>query len=62
MNNLREQLRQELKVIPNAVKVGGVMTATLWKQKAEKAMKLLAQPRATKNELEIILTELRNFK
>ena len=62
MNELREQLRQELKVIPNAVKVGGVMTATLWKQKAEKAMKLLAQPRATKNELEIILTELRNFK
>ena len=62
MNELREQLRQELKVIPNAVKVGGVMTATLWKQKAEKAMKLLAQPRVTKNELEIILTELRNFK
>ena len=62
MNNLREQLRQELKVIPNAVKVGGVMTATLWKQKAERAHRLLSQPKATKVELEVALSELRNFK
>lgn len=62
MNELKEQLREQVKVIPNAVKTGGVMTATLWKQKAEKAMKLLGQPRATKIELETALMELRSFK
>jgi hypothetical protein len=62
LNELKEQLREQVKVIPNAVKTGGVMTATLWKQKAEKAMKLLGQPRATKIELETALMELRSFK
>jgi hypothetical protein len=62
LNDLKEQLREQVKVIPNAVKTGGVMTATLWKQKAEKAMKLLGQPRATKIELETALMELRSFK
>ena len=62
MNELKQQLREQVKVIPNAVKTGGVMTATLWKQKAEKAMKLLGQPRATKVELETALMELRSFK
>lgn len=62
MNQLKEQLREQIKVIPNVVKTGGVMTATLWKQKAEKAVKLLSQPRATKVELETALMELRSFK
>lgn len=62
MNDVKEQLRQQIKIIPKAVQTGGVMTATLWKQKAEKAMKLLAQPRATKQELEAVLSELRSFK
>jgi hypothetical protein len=62
LNELKQQLREQVKVIPNAVKTGGVMTATLWKQKAEKAMKLLGQPRATKVELETALMELRSFK
>ena len=62
MNALKEALRNQIKVIPEAVKNGGVMTATLWKQKAEKAVKLLSQPRATKVELETALMELRSFK
>lgn len=62
MNQLREQLREQIKVIPEAVKNGGVMTATLWKQKAERAHRLLSQPKATKIELEVALSELKNFK
>lgn len=62
MNELKEQLREQIKVIPSAVKTGGVMTAVHWKQKAERATKLLAQPRATKIELETALSELRSFK
>lgn len=62
MNDLKEQLRQQIKIIPSAVKTGGVMTAVHWKQKAERATKLLAQPRATKMELETALLELRSFK
>ena len=62
MNALKEALRNQIKVIPEAVKNGGVMTATLWKQKAERAHRLLSQPKATKVELEVALSELRNFK
>ncbi len=38
------------------------MTATLWKQKAERAYKLVSQPRASQVELKNALMELRHFK
>jgi len=41
---------------------GGVMTASLWKAKAEKANKLVSQPRASEYELENALSDLLNFK
>jgi cysteine synthase len=62
LNELKEQLKEQIKVFPESVKTGGVMTATLWKQRAEKATRLLAQPRASKIELETALMELRSFK
>ena len=62
MKELKDQLKKQVSVIPEAVKTGGVMTATLWKQKAEKAMKLLSQPKATQAQLENALHELRSFK
>ena len=60
--NLREQLRQQLNKIPTSVMHGGVMAASLWKAKAEKANRLLGQPRATDAELQTALYELINFK
>ena len=60
--DLRTEIREQLKIIPEAVKSGGVMTATLWKQKAEKAYKLASQPRATEVELRAVLMELKHFK
>jgi hypothetical protein len=62
VNELRQALQEQIKVLPEAVKRGGVMTATLWKQKAERAHRLLSQPKATKIDLETALSELRNFK
>lgn len=62
MNELRQALQEQIKVLPEAVKRGGVMTATLWKQKAEKAHRLLSSSKASKIELEVALSELRNFK
>lgn len=60
--SLKDQLRQQLRVIPSSVMTGGVMTTTLWKAKAEKANKLLSQPRASEIEIQRALEELRNFK
>lgn len=60
--DVKDEIRLELKKIPEAVKSGGVMTATLWKQKAERAYKLVSQPRASQVELKNALMELRHFK
>ncbi len=60
--DVRDEIRAQLKIIPESVKSGGVMTATLWKQKAERAYKLVTQPRASQVELKTALLELRHFK
>lgn len=60
--SVRQRLKEQLKVIPKSVMEGGVMTTSLWKAKAEKAHRLVAQPRATDLELESALYELMNFK
>lgn len=60
--SVRQRLKEQLKIVPKSVMEGGVMTASLWKAKAEKAHKLVAQPRATDLELESALYELMNFK
>lgn len=59
---LREELRNQLKIIPKSVMEGGVMTVGLWKAKAERASKLLGQPKATDVEIRAALSELRSFK
>ena len=60
--NLRQRIKEQLKTVPRSVIEGGVMTASLWKAKAEKANKLVAQPRASDRELELALYDLMNFK
>lgn len=62
MRNLRDELKNQLRVIPKSVMEGGVMAAGLWKAKAEKANKLLSQPRASEIELQRALHDLQNFK
>ena len=60
--NVRQRIKEQLKTVPRSVIDGGVMTASLWKAKAEKANKLVAQPRASDRELELALYDLMNFK
>ena len=60
--SVRQRIKEQLKTVPKSVMEGGVMTASLWKAKAEKANKLVAQPRATDRELESALYELMSFK
>ena len=60
--SLRQRIKEQLKTVPRSVIDGGVMTASLWKAKAEKANKLVAQPRASDRELESALYDLMNFK
>ena len=60
--SLRQRIKEQLKTVPRSVIEGGVMTASLWKAKAEKASKLVAQPRASDRELESALYDLMNFK
>ena len=60
--SLRQRIKEQLKTVPRSVIEGGVMTASLWKAKAEKANKLVAQPRASDRELELALYDLMNFK
>ena len=60
--SLRQRIKEQLKTVPRSVIDGGVMTASLWKAKAEKANKLVAQPRASDRELELALYDLMNFK
>ena len=60
--SLRQRIKEQLKTVPRSVIDGGVMTASLWKAKAEKANKLVAQPRASDRELEMALFDLMNFK
>lgn len=60
--SVRQRLKEQLKIVPRSVMEGGVMTASLWKAKAEKANKLVSQPRASEYELENALSDLLNFK
>jgi hypothetical protein len=60
--SVRQRIKEQLKTVPRSVIEGGVMTASLWKAKAEKANKLVAQPRASDRELEMALFDLMNFK
>ena len=59
--DLKEAIRQQLKVVPKAVMTGGLMTSVRWKEKAVKAQKILKQPNPRVTDLESVLNELRHF-
>ena len=59
--DLKSQIKQQLKTIPQSVVAGGSMKAAQWKQKAMKAHELVSKPNVSKVDLETVLSELRNF-
>jgi hypothetical protein len=59
--DLKEAIKQQLKVIPQSVVNGGLMTSVRWKEKALKAQKVLKHPNPKRSDLEDVLNELRHF-
>ena len=59
---IRDEIKRLAQKIPASVMNGGVMTASLWKQKATTAYDLAKNPRASKEQLERVLHEIRSFK
>lgn len=63
MTELRKRLEMCIRTIPDDVRNGSVQNVHRWKEKAEKAAKLLRNPRAPQQDLEQALDDLmRNHK
>jgi hypothetical protein len=59
--NYREEIKKLTKTVPKSVVNGGVMTATLWKQKAVQSLKVANNNRASTTDLINALEVLRKF-
>jgi len=63
VTELRKRLEMCIRTIPDDVRNGSVQNVHRWKEKAEKAAKLLRNPRAPQQDLEQALDDLmRNHK
>lgn len=60
--NLKDQIAQQIKIIPKSVMNGGLMSSVHWKEKAAKAQKMLKHPNPKLSDLEQMLDELRRFQ
>jgi hypothetical protein len=56
--DIREAIRQQLRVIPDAVKTGSVQTAVRWKERARLAEIVVKNPRSTEQQLQEALLNL----
>jgi hypothetical protein len=59
--NYREEIKRTVESIPKSVQIGGVMSATLWKQKAIKALELAKSSKTNETQLQRALEELKRF-
>ena len=57
----RDEIKKLIQKIPESVAKGGLMTATMWKQKAVTAYDLARSPKSSKEQLQRVLDELRRF-
>lgn len=56
--SIREQLKKQAGVIPDAVQRGSVQTSIRWKERAMNALRVANNPKATEHELSMALSEL----
>lgn len=61
MMNYREEIKKLTRTLPKSVVNGGVMTATLWKQKAVQSLKVANNNKASTTDLINALEVLRKF-
>ena len=55
---LRELIKKQAGVIPDAVQRGSVQTSIRWKERAMNALRVANNPKATDHELKMALAEL----
>jgi len=56
--NIREIIKKQVGVIPDAVQRGSVQTSIRWKERAMNALRVANNPKATDHELKLALSEL----
>jgi hypothetical protein len=56
--NIRELIKKQAGVIPDAVKTGSVQTSIRWKERAMQALRVANNPKATDHELKMAYAEL----
>ncbi len=57
--SLRETIKKQAGVIPDAVNRGSVQTSIRWKERAMNALRVANNPKATEHELKLALSELK---
>jgi hypothetical protein len=60
--DLREEIKKQAGVIPDAVKVGSVQTSIRWKEQAMQSLRVANNPKASEYELRMALTSLKRYK
>jgi len=58
---LREEIKKQAGVIPDAVKVGSVQTSIRWKEQAMQSLRVANNPKASEYELRMALTNLKRY-
>jgi len=56
--DLREEIKKQAVVIPDAVQRGSVQTTIRWKERAMNALRTANNPKATERELKMAFAEL----
>jgi hypothetical protein len=59
---IREEIKKQAGVIPDAVKVGSVQTSIRWKEQAMQSLRVANNPKASEYELRMALTSLKRYK
>lgn len=59
--DVRKMLQKQIGIIPDGVKTGSVQNVIQWKEKAERAAKLLKNPRASVREMQDALEQLQRM-
>jgi len=59
---IREEIKKQAGVIPDAVKVGSVQTSIRWKEQAMQSLRVANDPKASEYELRMALTSLKRYK
>jgi hypothetical protein len=56
--SIREEVKKQAGVIPDAVLRGSVQTSIRWKERAMNALRIANNPKSTEHELKMVLSEL----